>query len=578
MQSFIKTIFISIVFYCSNALAATYYVASTGSDSNNGISTSTPFLTINKALLTAIYPGDNILLNRGDTWRTAQFPQFSGNSSSAITISNYGSGDLPKIRGMAIKDSLSFSRVGITNEWSISGESVQPKILYVDNVKWTRGTAGSLAIDEWDWTSASGGTIFVYGDPTGKVVEAGSISHGFYFDTQHHFVIDGVDIGYTNSDSVFLTSTSHDITVKNCNISSNFLYGIFSTSSGSGNIIDNNVMTDFAFQGVLFSDGNSIRISNNEISYAGYSGIKISNADTISVYGNEVSHCATTLAEMINVEGVNVSIYNNYVHDNLEAVSYAGEGIDAFHSNNVEIYGNIIENTNRCGIYSDGSVNVSIHHNLLVNPHDWGISFNDETGGYGNTNGIAYNNVLIGTDSGVKDALVVSDQLLGHYLTGVKYYNNSVYGFRRGAGLTGSGHTGVEYKNNIFDASTEVCVLNFDSANIVLNRNIYHPSTGFLATFNGIDYDNSIYGFEQFKLATGQDVNSIFSDPYYINPLGSDLSVIHGSPATYRAEVLSNDFTTDFNGLIRGSRWSIGAYESSKWTKVINSKLVNVYF
>jgi hypothetical protein len=48
--------------------AATYYVSISGSDSNDGITTSTPWQTLQYAESHASSPGDTIALKRGDTW------------------------------------------------------------------------------------------------------------------------------------------------------------------------------------------------------------------------------------------------------------------------------------------------------------------------------------------------------------------------------------------------------------------------------------------------------------------------------------------------------------------------------
>lgn len=55
---------IALIFLATAAGATEYFVAKTGSDSNNGLSTSTPFLTINKALDTWAN-GDTIWVNSG---------------------------------------------------------------------------------------------------------------------------------------------------------------------------------------------------------------------------------------------------------------------------------------------------------------------------------------------------------------------------------------------------------------------------------------------------------------------------------------------------------------------------------
>ena len=81
------------------AAGTTYYVSSSsGSDSNTGTSSNTPWKTLSKASAQTFSPGDTILLQSGDTW-IGETLELRGNGSSAnwITLSSYGAGARPKI-------------------------------------------------------------------------------------------------------------------------------------------------------------------------------------------------------------------------------------------------------------------------------------------------------------------------------------------------------------------------------------------------------------------------------------------------------------------------------------------------
>ena len=82
--------------------AATYYVDNclvTGSDSNNGTSASTPWLTIAHVNAQTFTPGDSILFRRGCLWHEKLLPPSSGSSGSQITFADYGSGNKPILDG-----------------------------------------------------------------------------------------------------------------------------------------------------------------------------------------------------------------------------------------------------------------------------------------------------------------------------------------------------------------------------------------------------------------------------------------------------------------------------------------------
>ena len=80
----------------SNTSRKYYVSSSTGSDSNNGTSSSTPFKTLSK-LNSVIASKSNVTvyLKRGDTWRGEQIVTEKDN----ITITAYGTGDKPVLMG-----------------------------------------------------------------------------------------------------------------------------------------------------------------------------------------------------------------------------------------------------------------------------------------------------------------------------------------------------------------------------------------------------------------------------------------------------------------------------------------------
>ena len=93
-----------MVFLCLTSLVAystDYYVSSSGNDSANGISSSTPWQSIAKvnSVFSGLNPGDRILFKRGDRFSGTLQVSRSGLSGNPITISAYGSGANPVISG-----------------------------------------------------------------------------------------------------------------------------------------------------------------------------------------------------------------------------------------------------------------------------------------------------------------------------------------------------------------------------------------------------------------------------------------------------------------------------------------------
>jgi len=81
----------------ARAAGTTYYVSTSGSDSNNGLSESTPFKTIAKVNSLNLQPGDRVLFKCGDTWRAEQLViSKSGTEAAPITFGSYPEGCVNK--------------------------------------------------------------------------------------------------------------------------------------------------------------------------------------------------------------------------------------------------------------------------------------------------------------------------------------------------------------------------------------------------------------------------------------------------------------------------------------------------
>ncbi len=131
---------------------ATYYVANSGNDANDGLSPATAWKTIGKVnASTALFvPGTSILLNRGDVFRDDYInlentvvstptngvtlanapPAISGTAASPITIGAYGTGANPLLDG-ADPLSVQWTKVNSTT-WQAT-VSQMPGKLYVDS-------------------------------------------------------------------------------------------------------------------------------------------------------------------------------------------------------------------------------------------------------------------------------------------------------------------------------------------------------------------------------------------------------------------------------------------------------------
>src|ERR1035437_4204072 len=116
-----KNALIAIFLVLSTIASATdYYISSSGNDSNNGLSSSTPWKTITKvnSSFSTLKPGDRILFNRGDTFYGTLIVTASGSPGNPITIGAYGTGETPIITG--------FTTI---SGWTNEGNGIYSKVI-----------------------------------------------------------------------------------------------------------------------------------------------------------------------------------------------------------------------------------------------------------------------------------------------------------------------------------------------------------------------------------------------------------------------------------------------------------------
>jgi hypothetical protein len=111
-----KLIFTILLLISTAAKAQTFYVSNLGNDSNNGLTTLTPWLTIAKVNSTA-NANDSVYFRRGDTWNEQLLP--AGNS---MYFGAYGTGAKPIITGF---QSITLTDQG-GNIWSGTATNAPP--------------------------------------------------------------------------------------------------------------------------------------------------------------------------------------------------------------------------------------------------------------------------------------------------------------------------------------------------------------------------------------------------------------------------------------------------------------------
>ena len=404
----------------------------------------------------------------------------------------------------------------------------------------------------------------------------GSASCIIKFNSASNITIDGSNSGGTDrSLSISNTVTSgtnaviwigsnganngsaNDI-IRNCNISNGYLtstsYVIFigssaalgSTGDDNDNITIQNNSISKAYRGIYcqastngLNDG--LRIINNVIGsdvstgYISNYGIYLAGVNAPVVSGNVIYNMMNSIAVMIcgielNSNVLNAMISNNLIHD-LRSSSSSGPSVYGI---NIGTGFNV--------------VNASLINNVIYN-----IS--------------STRYALASTQYNPFGIRVVSGS--GH-----KLYHNTVYvsGSQSGPGTSGSLSaaivfpypivSGLDIRNNIFAndltglaGSSSYCIYAVAGTNFgTIDNNDYYPSGAFgILGYLGAAQTT----LAAWKAATGQDANSVNTDPVFTSP-SNLIPTTSGMP---HAGVYINSVPTDITGINRTNPPDIGAYE-----------------
>src|SRR3989344_2353940 len=491
----------------------TYYFSTSGNDSNNGLSASSPrkSLAALQALLNISEPGDQFLLKRGDTWTTGanistpysgivalDFKNVDGNSGNYITIGAYGSGNKPTFD---ICDSN-----GINNG---KNAVVQLEGSTYTNIKDIHFTCSDFTTGTYSEYEATVPNAYI-NRPYWVFHAIGSINGG-----AHHIKFSGVDIdnmitGYQFQDA------SHNITLNDCTTQNLGFPG-----SGIFADIDGLTVTDSVFahtydnghmHGIYFSDTTNVLIENN-LFYDGNNAISIPN-------------------------GRNIIVRNNTLHD----FSWSA----------------IATGARNYGGYRDLLDGVVIEGNLIYNAP---IGINVKT-----YSPVASRSTSVISNLAIRDNVINSiDDYAGlmieqiYQLNNAVFANNTFYNNIKGIFFESSnGYSNNVVKNNIlynnqYSSGTLVEVGSSSNlSNIDFDYNLYRPVVGSAVKIGGVFYPSHT-GF-------GEESHGITADPQFINAGAKNFNLQSSSPAINKGTAI-NGRTSDFLGNSIIGLPDIGSYE-----------------
>jgi hypothetical protein len=317
-----------------------YYVATNGSDSNNG-SAATPFRTIQKAANTA-KAGDVVLI-RGGTYNEKVKPANSGNATDGyITFMNYN-GETVTIDGNGI---------------SVAKGTALFDVAYKSYIK-----VEGLRIINSSWTGF--GSPYASPGSTRNIIIrdcfiSNTKSSGINLSYAKDVVIDGNTIEYANTLPATQGGSDEALTV----------------GATDGFVISNNKLSHMGKEGIDAKGGaNNGKIFGNVIEAPPIMGIYIDafHADqrNIEIYNNTINnavHNGIVLAIEYNGTLSDINIHNNTINKAKRGISITTYGSSPYVMNNIVINKNIINGTTICGVdlSNDQAKNVTITGNTFA--------------------------------------------------------------------------------------------------------------------------------------------------------------------------------------------------------------------
>lgn len=340
-------------------------------------------------------------------------------------------------------------------------------------------------------------------------------------------------------------------------------------------------------------------------------GIAVYGTDTspitdLVIAGNEVHHLQTGSSESLVLNGnvTHFRVTGNRVHNNnnigidIIGFEHTAPNPEIDRARDGVVTGNTVyditssgnpayrQDVDSDGIYVDGGTQVLIEHNI-VHDVDFGIETASEHYGHDSSHILVRNNLIYFCHT--------AGITIGGYglkrggTTDVTIVNNTLY--QDDAWHTGTGELQMQYhmRNNVFKSNI-VYIGKYGRAQrsmsgrmgpatstVTLDHNLYYFPAGPTAvkwSYDGKDYSS----FQAYVKATGQDKNSVFANPRFIDPAKHDFHLLENSPAIGKGANLGPSVvgTKDLDGdpRITGVKIDIGCFEkrasSARHTDALN--------
>ena len=331
----------------------TYYVSTTGSDSNNGLSPQTPFLTIQHAV-EAVGPGGTVSI-MGGTYPGGVVIDHPGTASGWITMEPY-QGQQVTLDGSAAQQDVYFYNTAFApTYWEMKGLTLVNSLQYEIQIDVPDVKIVNNNISESDYS------LVKLVSTAQNVVIWGNTIHDNNVSSSLASVSKGVDmVGSTN------------VLVANNTVYNISFLGLYAKGNATNITFDDNMLNNIGSRGIMLGESTGVQFLQPGKTYESYNSIIKNNVIT-----NDQSACLAE-SSSYNAEIYNNSCYNTAIARH-GAIMLSNESALGQAGTNVYVQNNVIYDlTNRPmeviapNAMTDYST-LHINNNLYYNPT--GVTF-----------------------------------------------------------------------------------------------------------------------------------------------------------------------------------------------------------
>jgi parallel beta-helix repeat protein len=490
--------------------ANSYYVSTSGNDSNHGKSPSNPWKSLEKINNTEFKPGDKIFFKRGDSWNGTLTLNISGHKNFPVVFGAYGTGENPRIYGSEkiigwelhsgeiYKASVNH-RVG---QIFIDGERIRTArypddgYIYIDSVINETQFISQALNHNFDYTGSKwyGRTIYWHGvlrDVVASDSQKLSLNlapernldpkEGFFLMNKLEFLTKPGEWYYDSETQMIYLWTPNGDSPSDYLVTASIYEDGIALYNSQYVIIENFDLREQDFNGINLQNNFFVTIKNNKISYADGYGIYAEGGENYVISDNQVSNS--------NGGGLNLKVKNSVISDNFiqntavfheiglkgTIASNGGSGAEISGDGNIIEY-NSINNSNYNGLFYRGASVIRFNYikNSCLFKDDGGAIYTNTSG----SKGYIHNNIILNSignpegyiaDRGLAEGIYI-DRIAQHVVVenntiinttdagiklheigNVKVVNNTIYGARYGIYCHRfTGEVSVVKDNNIF--------------------------------------------------------------------------------------------------------------------------------